>query len=128
MKTLKQEYKIKAPVSKVWNCLTDPREINNWNGGPAKMKAEKGFKFSLWGGDIHGTNSKIVNQKEIRQNWMSGKWDEFSKVIIKLSFVNGITTIALTQSGIPNEEYNDIADGWNRYYFGEIKKLLEAKK
>ncbi len=57
---------------------------------------------------------------------MAGKWDEYSKVSYKLSHKNGVTKITLIQTGIPHPEYKDIADGWNRYYFDSIKKLLEA--
>ena len=125
MKSLTQTYKIKAPIGKVWQALTDPKIINAWGGGPAKMQAKVGFKFSLWDGDITGTNIKVVPEKVLAQDWMSGKWDEFSKLEFKLSENGGVTTIVLTQSNIPDSELDDIAEGWKVYYLGEIKKLLE---
>jgi activator of HSP90 ATPase len=126
-KKLKQEYEIAAPLSSVWKALTDTKVINKWGGGPAKMKPEVGFKFSFWGGDITGSNTKVISMKQLNQDWMAGKWDEFSKVVFKLSNKAGVTTVVLTQTGIPFKEFKDIADGWDRYYFGEIKKLLESK-
>lgn len=126
MKVLKQSYKIKAPIEKVWDALTNPKTIDKWGGGPSKMKALASSEFSFWGGDIHGKNIKVVKEKELEQEWMSGNWDKYSKVDFKLNEKNGVTTVNLTQEGIPPEEYNDIADGWNRYYLGEIKKLLES--
>lgn len=125
MKSLKQTYTIKASVGKVWQALTDPKIIDAWGGGPAKMQAKVGFKFSLWGGDITGTNIKVVPEKVLAQDWMSGKWDGFSKLEFKLSENGGVTTIVLTQSNIPDSELDDIAEGCKVYYLGEIKELLE---
>lgn len=89
------------------------------------MKATESSEFSFWGGDIHGKNTKVIKEKELSQEWMSGTWDKYSNVDFKLTEKNGETTVKLTQSGIPDNEFKDIADGWDRYYLGEIKKLLE---
>lgn len=125
MKSLKQEYKIKAPIANVWQALVDPKVIDKWGGGPAKMSEKEGFEISLWGGDIHGKNTKVIKEKLLAQDWMSGNWDEYSKLEFKLSEKDGVTTVVLTQTGIPDSEFDDISDGWKTYYLGEIKKLLE---
>ena len=54
---IKQHYVIKAPVAKVWRSFVDPKVIDSWGGGPAKMDDKVGTKFSLWGGDIYGINT-----------------------------------------------------------------------
>ena len=124
-KILKQEYNIKAPLSKVWDALIDPKIIDKWGGGPAKMSDKVGFEFSLWGGDIHGKNTKVIPEKLLAQDWMGGDWEDYSKLEFKLSFSSGVTTVELTQTGIPDSEFDDIADGWQRYYLGKIKEFLE---
>ncbi len=60
MKTIKQTYRIKASIQKVWRAFVDPKLIEQWGGGSAKMNDEVGFKFTLWGGDIHGTNTEVI--------------------------------------------------------------------
>jgi activator of HSP90 ATPase len=125
MRVLKQEYKIKAAIVDVWKALIDPKVIDQWGGGPAKMKEENGFEFSLWGGDIYGKNTKVVRMRELEQDWYGGKWDQPSKLKFELKEEEGITTVILTQTNIPENEFDDIADGWKTYYLGEIKKLLE---
>ncbi|HKB88697.1 MAG TPA: SRPBCC domain-containing protein [Patescibacteria group bacterium] len=125
MKSLKEIYKIKAPIEKVWDALTNAKTIEKWGGGPVKMKAVESSEFSFWGGDIKGINTKVIKEKELSQEWMSGDWDKYSKVNFKLNEKEGVTTVELTQSGIPDKEFMDIKDGWNRYYLGEIKALLE---
>lgn len=125
MKTIHQTYTIKSPIGTVWQALVDPKIIDKWGGGSADMNDQTGTKFSLWDGEIYGTNTKIVEQKELEQDWFGGKWDAPSKVKLTLSEKEGVTTINLDQSEIPDKEADDIADGWKLYYLGPLKKLLE---
>jgi len=125
MKTIKQEYQIGAPVERVWEALTEPKVIEKWGGGPAKMKAEAGFEFELWGGDIHGKNVEVVENKKLVQDWYSGDWPQPSRATFALTSKDGGTAVSLVHENVPDEEEKEIADGWNSYYLGQIKKLLE---
>ena len=125
MKTIKQEYQIKAPVEKVWEALTVPEAIEKWGGGPSKMMAEELSEFELWGGDIHGKNTEVVENKKLVQDWYSGDWPNPSRVAFVLTPKDGGTLVSLVHENVPDEESEDIAYGWNRYYLGQIKKLLE---
>ena len=126
MERLKQSYKVKAPIDKVWQALTDPKIIEKWGGGPVKMSDHAGAKFSLWGGDIHGTNTKVINNKLLEQDWFSGsKWEKPSKVSFHLKQEDDVTEIELTHTDIPGEDAKDIAQGWKDYYLGPLKNLLE---
>lgn len=106
----------------------NPKEINKWGGGPAKMKAEEGFKFSLWGGDIYGTNTKVVSGEILEQDWYEGDWPEPSKVRFALSKIGNKTKIELLHKNVPDENAEDIKDGWTRYYLGPLKEYLENKQ
>jgi len=125
VKKIEQTYEIKAPVVKVWQALTDPRVIDEWGGGPAKMDAKGGSKFSLWGGDIHGTNTKIAENELLSQDWFGGKWDQPSKLSFHLRQKGNITEVKLVQTDVPDEDAVDIAQGWKDYYLGPLKDLLE---
>jgi len=125
MKTIKQEYQINAPLEKVWEALVEPKVIEKWGAGPVKMSDEEGFEFELWGGDIHGKNIEVTKNKKLIQEWYSGNWPKPSKVTFTLSSEGGSTTVSLTHENIPDEEAKDIEGGWNSYYLGKIKELLE---
>ena len=128
MKTIKQVYHINAPVQKVWQALTDPKVIDSWGGGPAKMTTKVGTSFSLWGGDIHGKNFEVVENKKLVQEWFSGDWKKPSKVSFMLKEeAPKATMVELLQVDVPDNEEADIAVGWDIYYLGEIKKFLEKK-
>ena len=126
MKNIEQKYEIKAPASKVWQALVDPAVIEQWGGGPAKMKAKAGFEFSLWGGDIHGTNTNVTKDKLLQQDWFSGDWPEASKVSLKLKADGDKTILTLIHTNIPDSDSKDIDQGWKDYYLNPIKELLES--
>jgi len=125
MKTIKQIYKIKAPVEEVWKALVDPEVISKWGGGPAKMDDKLGTKFKLWGGDIHGKNIKVEENKELRQEWYNGSWNKPSAVTFSLKETNEGTELHLLHTEVPDEEEKEIAGGWESYYLGPLKKFLE---
>lgn len=125
MKAIKQRHIINAPVEKVWQALVDPKEIEAWGAGPAKMVDKKGFQFSLWGGDIYGTNTKVVRYKILEQDWQEKGWSSPSKVKFTLHEENGKTTLELLHENVPDNEAADITDGWKRYYLGPMKDYLE---
>ena len=127
MKTLKQTYHIHAPLEKVWQALVDPKEIDAWGGGPVKMDEKVGTKFSLWGGEIHGKNIEVTPKKKLVQEWFGGKWDEPSIATFYLSMQDGKTTIDFLQTNIPDNEVEDIADGWKKYYLGPLRSFVEKK-
>lgn len=125
MKTIKQKYLIKAPIDQVWKALVDPKQINAWGAGPSKMNDKIGTKFSLWGGDIHGTNTKVVPNKILEQDWFGGDWEEPSRVTFTLTEVEEKTKVELLHENVPDNEAKDIDNGWKDYYLDPIKELLE---
>ncbi|MBI2031865.1 MAG: SRPBCC domain-containing protein [Candidatus Levybacteria bacterium] len=125
MKTIRQEYLINASVERVWRALVDPKEIDKWGAGPAKMDDKVGTKFSLWGGEVHGTNTKVEKNKLLQQDWFGGDWKEPSIVRFVLSEKEGKTKVELVHENVPDDEHDDIDDGWKRYYLGPLKKYLE---
>ena len=125
MKTIKQKYVINVPVGKVLQAITDPKEIEGWGAGPAKMDYKVGTKFSLWGGEVYGTNTKVIENKLLEQDWSESDWNSPSKVRFTLYEENGKTTVELFHTDVPDSDVNDIDDGWHRYYLGPLKKYLE---
>jgi len=125
MKSFSQKYLVNAPINKVWQALVDPKVIEDWGGGAAKMSAEEGAFFSLWGGDIWGKNKKVIDGKLLVQDWYGGKWEKPSKVSFILSQKGQKTEVILKHENLPDDGWKDFFDGWRDYYMGPLKKLLE---
>jgi uncharacterized protein YndB with AHSA1/START domain len=120
MKDFKKYYVITAPPEDVYLALTNPLTIQLWSGEEAEMSIEPGSEFSLWDGSIVGVNLEFEPNKKIVQQWYFGDREEKSIVTIKLHAAPEGTSVELRHSNIPDEDYEDIIDGWNNMYFGSL--------
>jgi len=128
VKVINQIYKIRAPISKVWEALTSPKMIKAWGGGPVKMSDKAGDKFSFWGGDIFGKNTKVIKNKILVQDWYGGNWERPSNVTFNLNEKDGETIVSLIHTNLPEDEIQNFTDGWKDYYMGPLKKLVESDR
>ena len=124
MKSLHQTYLIQASPEEVFEALTVPEIMEEWSGFQAEMDPVEGGKFSLWGGDIHGTNT-LVKPHRIVQEWYGGDWDEPSTVTFDIIASPDGTIVELDQKNIPENEFEAIETGWEKYYLGQVQGLFE---
>lgn len=117
--------KIAADPEEVFAALTIPFQIELWSGYPADMKAERGYVFSLWEGDITGMNLDVKTNKLLVQEWFFGEQEERSIVRIELGKEGAYTVVNLEHTHIPEDVYEEITEGWREYYLGAIKGMLE---
>jgi len=120
MKDFKQHFIIPAPPEDVYRALTNPATIQLWSGEPAEMDTTPGSEFSLWEGAIVGRNLEFVEDKKIVQHWYFGEQEQDSIVTIILHPDKKGTSAELKHTNIPDEDYNDIVEGWRDAYFGAI--------
>lgn len=125
MKDFKKYYNIPAPTEEVYLALTIPLSIKLWSGAEAEMSTIPGSDFSLFDGDITGKNLEFVENKKIVQQWNFDGQEEPSIVTIKIHEVQKGTSIELLHTNIPDEVYDEFADGWNTSYFGELIEFFQ---
>jgi activator of HSP90 ATPase len=125
MKNIKKYYKIKALPEYIFKALTNPVTIELWTGSPAIMDDKPGTEFSLWDGDISGKNLEIEPDSKIVQEWYFGDQEEASIVTIKLHAEGKGTSVELLHINIPDDDFDNILEGWDKYYFGPLKELVE---
>ena len=106
-------------------ALVNPFSITLWTGAEASMKEEEGSEFSIFDGDICGKNLEFVQNQKIVQEWYFGEQDEKSIVTITLRPDRHFTKIELHHTNIPDEAFDDMAHGWDTYYFGGLKEFFE---
>ena len=124
MKDYKAYYTINASPEEVYLALTTPTTIYLWSGEEAEMSTEPGSEFSLWEGAITGKNLEFEPNKKIVQRWYFGE-EAPSIVTIKLHEDKQRTSLELRHSNIPTDDYEDIVEGWNVEYFGNLKEFFE---
>ena len=125
MKDYKKYYIIPASPEEVYEALTNPTVLETWTGEPAEMTTEPGSEFSLWEGSIVGKNLEFVENKLIRQQWYFGEQEEDSIVLIKLHPHKYGTSVELKHTNIPDQDFDDITEGWNDTYFGSLENFFQ---
>jgi activator of HSP90 ATPase len=128
MKDFKKYYVITAQPSDLYLALTNPLTIYLWSGEEASMSTEPGSEFSLWEGSIVGKNLEFEQDKLIRQEWYFGEQEEASIVTIKLHPHAQGTSVELRHTNIPDEDYEEMVNGWNESYFGALQEFYEDEK
>lgn len=120
MKEYKKYYIIPAPPEEVYLALTKEPTIELWTGAKAEMRAEEGTEFALWDESIVGKNILFEENRKIVQQWYFGEENEDSIVTIKLHPHNRGTSVELHHSNIPDEDFDNITEGWDEDYFGSL--------
>ena len=126
MKDLKKYYIVGAPPEDVYNAITNPLAIRLWTGEEAVMSTEPGSEFLMWEGAISGKNLEFTDGKKVVQEWYFGDQPEASIVTIILHPHKDGTSAELRHTNIPDEDFNDIAEGWDTSYFGSIIDFFDA--
>ncbi len=126
-KTIKQTATFKASPHEVYEALMDPAKHAKFTGGKARISREVGGKFSTFDGYAEGVNLELVPDKKIVQTWRANDWPEghYSKATFGIKAAGSGTKITFTQTGVPEEQYDDIAQGWKDFYWAPMKRMLE---
>lgn len=125
MKDFKKYYIIPAPPEEVYLALTTETTIHLWTGDKVEMKHEPGTEFSMWDGSIVGKNLEFDPGKKIVQQWYFGEQSDSSIVTLKLFPDAKGTSLELRHTNIPDEDYDDIIDGWDNIYIASLQEFYE---
>ena len=124
MKELKKRYTLKALPQDVYNAMTNPLMIEIWTGEPVVMSTVPGSAFEIWDGSITGENVEFIQDKLIVQKWFFGEQED-SIVTIRLHPDKKGTMVELHQTNIPDDAYDNMVEGWDTDYFGNLGQLYE---
>ena len=120
MKTFHKTFKINAEPSDIYSALTNPYTIEIWSGYPAVMSEEPGSEFSFWEGDITGRNIEFIKNKKVVQEWYFGDQEEKSIATVMIRQEGDNSLVSVEHTNIPDDDFNDIAEGWREYIIGAI--------
>ena len=128
MPTIQKSYEMNATPEEVFEALVNPDLIQDWSGDEAKMGSGVGDTFSLWGGQMFGSNLEVVKNKKLVQEWCYDQWKDPSKVTFTIKVIDKKTVVDLLHEDVPEKFVNSISDGWDAYYLGAMQEMFEASK
>ena len=128
-KTIHQTATFRDSAHAVYELLMDERKHSAFTGGETKISRKAGGKFSISGGDIEGKNLELIPDQKIVQSWRYSDWANgvYSTATFALEELGDNTRLTFTQTGVPDEHYEDIKQGWKDYYWAPMKQILENK-
>ena len=125
MKDYKKYFELNALPEEVYRAITNPLAIKLWSGEDAIMSTEANTEFELFDGSICGMNLDFEENKKIVQEWYFEDQQEPSIVTIKIHPHNNGSSVELRHSNIPNDDFEDIVEGWNDVYFDALAEFFD---
>jgi activator of HSP90 ATPase len=128
-KAVRQSVTIKASPHEVYEALMDSRKHARFTGAKARISRKVGGKFTAYDGYIEGVHLSLVPDRKIVQSWRGSDWPEghYSRATFSLKKVKNGTHLIFAQSGVPDQYYHDISQGWRDYYWKPMKEMLEKE-
>lgn len=126
-KTIRQSVTFKTSPHVIYEMLMDSRKHAKFTGEKANISRKIGGKFTAYAGYINGVNLNLVQDRTIVQSWRGSDWPRglYSKVTFLLEKVKGGARLIFRQSGVPEEYYKDINQGWRDYYWKPMREIVE---
>ncbi len=127
-RSIEQTYNIKASPEAVWRALTDQKEIQEWSGANAYFIPQAGAQYTLWDGTIGGKIVQVVPLRKLVQTWKPQEWTRDDSVVtFTLTPTRDGTRVDLLHVNVEESDYDGTTEGWDIYYLGVIKKMLEKR-
>ena len=134
------ERTLNAPVTRVWNALTDVDQMREWYFDLKEFKPEVGFQFEFVV-EHEGTKyhhlcrvTEVIAQKKIAYTWRYKGEPGDSLVTIELFAEGDNTRLKLTHTGIetfpkiPAYARKNFEQGWTAIIGTELKQFVEQSK
>src|SRR3972149_9242516 len=124
---IKQKVIISATPEQVYEAFVNPKKHSEFTGSKATGKPNVGGKFTAWEGYIFGKHLELEPGKRIVQEWTTTDWPENyppSKLELTLRETPKGTEITMVHWNVPEEQQNELAEGWTEFYWVPMKKYF----
>ncbi|OGD47069.1 hypothetical protein A3K79_02065 [Candidatus Bathyarchaeota archaeon RBG_13_46_16b] len=128
--TIRQKTLIPATPDEVYDAFMKAKKHSAFTGSKATSDPKVGGEFTAWDGYISGSNLELVKGKKIVQEWSTTDWpDKFPPSKLELTFkgAKGGTEISMIHSNVPAEQADDLAEGWNKFYWKPLKEYFTKR-
>lgn len=129
-KTIKQTVEFHAGPHEIFEALMDSKKHSAFTSSKCKIAREVGAEFSAYDGYISGENLEIVIDKKIVQSWTCTDWPSghYSKAIFEIKKTKNGARLSFTQTGVPQDFFEEITQGWHEHYWEKMKQLFEKQR
>jgi activator of HSP90 ATPase len=129
-KTIRQIVLINASPHDLYQAILDPKLHSKFTNSKASGSMKVGGKFTAYGGYISGTNISLEKDKKIVQKWTSADFPKGHYTQVTFEFkaegktAGKVTNLTFTQYNVPEENYEEIKQGWIDFYWKPLKEMF----
>jgi len=122
-KTISMKLSFDSSPELLYQCLVDDQRLSFFTQSAAQMERKEGGRFSLFGGQITGTNVTLEENKKIVQKWRFQSWpaEHYSTVNIQLVPNDRTTVVTLEQTDVPSSDFERTKGGWEQFFWSRIR-------
>jgi len=126
--TIRQKVFIAASPEEIYEAFMNAKKHSEFTGSKATSNPKVGGKFTAWDGYISGKNLELEKGKRIVQEWITTEWPQGyppSKLELTFGKVKDGTEITMTHLGVPEEQADDLKQGWIDFYWEPLKDYFK---
>jgi uncharacterized protein YndB with AHSA1/START domain len=128
-----------ASVNKVWQAITDKKQMKQWYFDVSDFKPEPGFEFQFNGGTEEKTYvhlckiMEVIPEKKLSYTWRFQGFPGNSLLTFELSDEGGNTRTKVTHEGLetfppdPDFAKENFRQGWDQIIGSSLKNFVENK-
>ncbi|MCI0331685.1 MAG: SRPBCC domain-containing protein [Planctomycetes bacterium] len=131
---IQQSIVLPAPSETLFENYLDPAAHAAITGWPVTIGPEPGAEFRAFDVQLSGRILAVVRPSLIVQSWRSTKFlaDNLDSTLI-LAFVPESANAAsgridLVHPDVPDHDFEDVTEGWPKYYWTPWREYLERRK
>jgi activator of HSP90 ATPase len=126
--TIRQKVIVPAKPMEVYEAFVDAKKHSAFTGSKATGEGRVGAKFTAWDGYISGKFLELNEGRKIVQEWVTTEWPEgYPPSRFELTFqeVKGGTEISMVHSDVPEEQAEELKQGWKEFYWKPLKDYFK---
>lgn len=119
-----------APAEKLFDMYIDPKFHAAITGGPVVISPTAGSEFRAFDGMVLGKTLTVAPKSVIVQSWRGKDWkpgDRDSLLILTFTREGNAGKIELVHMYVPEREFDDVNQGWQKYYWKPWREYLEKE-
>ena len=130
-KIIQQTVTFSAPPDKLYDLYMNQKLHAAITGHPVTISRIAGTRFRAFGGMVLGKTLHVVPKRLIIQSWRGKDWkseDIDSTLIIRFLPDKAGGRFELTHVNVPEYDYNDVTEGWEKYYWKPWREYLVKRE
>jgi activator of HSP90 ATPase len=127
---IRQSVTLPAKAEQLFQMYVSPELHGAFTGMPVTISDSPGSPFSAFDGALSGSMLQVVKPSIVVQSWRSVSFydsDPDSTLILYFHDDGDEGRIELIHLDVPEQDYDGVTEGWERYYWKPWREYLESQ-